>query len=264
MITGAVNSKKVLTGKINNATEYIYPTLENIEITPTKEEQIFNHPDSDGYDEVRVNGVTSAIDTNIIPENIKENVSILGVKGTFAGAKYKPRYIMFDSYKGTELQEEINNLDTSLLTELGDMFMSCSKLISLDFSNHVFGKIVSLSRTFYGCSKLTSLDLSSWDTSECDNMSNTFYGCSALTELDLSNFVSDNVYIIDTMFSGCKNLMRLDMRNFKFSTVTRYSQAFNNVPTNCLIIVKDSTEKAWLQSKFSSLTNIKTVAEIGG
>jgi len=249
-------------GKLNHAVKYIEPDLADLTVNPTTEKQTFTHEDCDGYNLVEVNPVTSNIDSNIKPENIRENVEILNVKGTYIGPKYKPRYIMFDSYTGTELQEEINNLDTSLLTELGDMFMSCSKLISLDFSNHVFGKIASLSRTFYGCSKLTSLNLSSWDTSECDNMSNTFYGCSALTELDLSNFVSDNVYIIDTMFSGCRNLMRLDMRNFKFSTVTRYSQAFNSVPTNCLIIVKDSTEKAWLQSKFSSLTNIKTVAEL--
>jgi hypothetical protein len=48
------------------------------------------------------------------------------------------------------------------------------------------------------------------------------------------------------------------------SSLTSYTNMFTGVPSNCLIIVKDSTQKTWLQSKFSNLTNIKTVAEYEG
>ena len=84
--------------------------LENLEVTPTREEQVFNHPNSGGYDEVKVkaiisenlnilptleeqefnglydnvkvNPVTNTIDKNIISENIRAGVNILGVEGT--------------------------------------------------------------------------------------------------------------------------------------------------------------------------------------
>ena len=44
---------------------------------------------SEGYDvlsQVNIEGVTSAIDANILAENIKKNIEILGVTGTFEGA----------------------------------------------------------------------------------------------------------------------------------------------------------------------------------
>lgn len=71
--------------KFNFKTKYAvikeYPDLENIEITPSKEEQTFKSKDYYGYDEVKVNGVTNEIDSNIAPENIKQGVNILGVTG---------------------------------------------------------------------------------------------------------------------------------------------------------------------------------------
>lgn len=91
-----------------------YPYLENLEITPTGGQQIFTHPDSYGYNEVKVDAinlqdksvtptqaqqiifadigysglnnvkieaVTSDIDSNIQSYNIKKDVTILGVNG---------------------------------------------------------------------------------------------------------------------------------------------------------------------------------------
>ena len=67
--------------QLKNAVIKEYPELENIEITPSKEEQTFKSQNYYGYDEVKVNPVTNSIDENIKPENIKKDVSILGVTG---------------------------------------------------------------------------------------------------------------------------------------------------------------------------------------
>lgn len=67
--------------QLKNAVIKEYPELENLEITPSKEEQIYKSKDYYGYDEVKVNKVTNSIDENIKPENIKKDVSILGVTG---------------------------------------------------------------------------------------------------------------------------------------------------------------------------------------
>ncbi len=91
-----------------------YPYLENLEITPTAGQQIFTHPDSYGYNEVKVDAInlqdksvtptqaqqiifadigysglnnvkieaaTSDIDSNIQSYNIKKDITILGVTG---------------------------------------------------------------------------------------------------------------------------------------------------------------------------------------
>ena len=110
VLTGKIISRKILKGKLNTSIKPIYPELENLKITPTMEEQIFNHKNSYGYDEViveaivgedlevsptkelqefsslyenvKVNPVTSEIDKNIIAENIRTGINILGVEGT--------------------------------------------------------------------------------------------------------------------------------------------------------------------------------------
>lgn len=56
-------------------------TLASITVTPTTEQQIITPPTDTSYNEVLVQAVSSTIDENIIPENIKPDVEILGVTG---------------------------------------------------------------------------------------------------------------------------------------------------------------------------------------
>lgn len=84
-LKGHLTTNINLEGKLNNLTVTVYPPLENLEVTPSLEEQIFTHQDSYGYDTVTVNEVTSNIDNNIIPSNIKKDVEILGVIGSYEG-----------------------------------------------------------------------------------------------------------------------------------------------------------------------------------
>lgn len=54
--------------------------------TPTTESQVIS-PDSSytGLSKVTISAVTAAIDANIVAENIKKDVTILGVTGTYEG-----------------------------------------------------------------------------------------------------------------------------------------------------------------------------------
>lgn len=59
------------------------PVLEDVEVTPTTAAQTIVHGEGyDGIGTVTVKAVTSAIDADIVPENIKKDVDILGVVGT--------------------------------------------------------------------------------------------------------------------------------------------------------------------------------------
>ena len=65
----------------------LVPTLETLAITPTTSAQtIIPATGVDGYDEVTVSAVTSSIDANILAGNIKKDVKILGVTGSYEGA----------------------------------------------------------------------------------------------------------------------------------------------------------------------------------
>lgn len=326
---------------LENVIKEVYPTLENLEITPSASEQVFNHPDSYGYDEVVVNAipteelnitpsketqsfngiynkveveaVTSEIDSNIVAENIKNDVEILGVKGTFVGGKYAPKFISFYKFSGTDLDYELQNLDTSNITSMRNSFsvVQINKplvLDSLDLSkvttmqdmfnsfmtsqlelrnlnlenltnatyflaystnikNVIFSNVKTpilndTSNMFYGCQKLENLDINCIKTDNVTNMNSMFRNCYNLENLDLSSFNTTNVTNMTGMFQDCSSLKYLDIRNFTFDKVTAYRNMFNSVPTDCEIIVKDDTQRNWLKTNFSTLTNIKTVAEL--
>lgn len=83
----ATSSDNVLLGTILYNKNYnkvvgTMPNNGNAVITPTTLEQI---KDKGYYNSLKINPVTSAIDPNIIPENIKQGVRILGVDGNLAG-----------------------------------------------------------------------------------------------------------------------------------------------------------------------------------
>ena len=272
------------------------PVLQNKSVEPSTGKQIITADSGyDGLGQVTVNEVTSKIDSNIKADNIKQGVSILGVQGTLEqGAevvkKYKPKYISFYSSPAIDLSEETRMLDTSLMTSMKNMFTS-SKATNIDVSEWDISNVTSMTSMF-SSSKFTTLDLSNWDTSNVNEMSsmfqnasnltyldlsnfntykvttgqtmsNMFKSCSNLVELNISNFTFSKSINVSAMFQYCRKLQKLDVRNCNFSIITSsYSYMLEEVPTNCLIITKDETEKAWWQQRAgSSYTNIKTLAE---
>ena len=192
---------------------------------------------------------------------------------------------------------DLSNFNTSNVTDMGNMFKQCSALTTLDLSNFNTSNVTIMTDMFHTCSALTTLDLRGWDTSNVTSMEGLFYYTSRLTtilgltsfdtsnvtsmrsmfngdrvknditSLDLSSFTaSENGVTTYTMFNNCTNLQHLDMRKFDFTRITTFTNMFGSaasrrVPANCEIIVKDNTQKQWIATNFSWLTNVKTVAE---
>lgn len=75
---------KINIGNIKLGIKKVYPELEDLEITPTIEEQNYKS-EKYGYNNVTVKAVDNTIDENIVAENIKEGITILGVEGEFSG-----------------------------------------------------------------------------------------------------------------------------------------------------------------------------------
>lgn len=347
------------------------PVLQSKIVEPNIGKQVVTADSGyDGLGQVTVNEVTSSIDSNIKANNIKQGVSILGVVGNLESGvevvkKYAPKFISFYGYSGSDLLEETKMLDTSKMTtfyqmfsgntylttidtsewdtsniitmnymfsscsrleninvsnwdvgnvttmqsafsncsylrnldvsnwnvskvtNMQDMFQSCntvyaldvskwntssltnarglfkycSNITTLDFSNWNTSKVTNMQEMFQQCYGLTTLDLRSFDTTNVTNMYAMFQDCRKLKTLDISTWNTDKVTSINSMFRECKVLEKVDMRTFTFTKVTSTSNAFLNVPANCLFIVKGDTEKAKILSIRSDLTNVKTLAE---
>lgn len=112
--------------------------------------------------------------------------------------------------------EGIENLNTSNVTNMNEMFGQCSNLETLDLSHFNTENVKNMSNMFNGCTKLHKLNISSFNTENVTNMYGMFYGCSSLDSLDLSHFNTRYVRNdqMNYMFNGCSSLSSLDVSNF--------------------------------------------------
>ena len=112
--------------------------------------------------------------------------------------------------------EGIENLNTSNVKYMNEMFGQCSNLETLDLSHFNTEKVGNMSNMFNGCTKLHDLNISSFNTEKVTNMYEMFYGCSSLETLDLSHFNTRNVRKdgMNYMFNGCSSLSYLNVSNF--------------------------------------------------
>lgn len=173
---------------------------------------------------------------------------------TFTSCQY-----LFSGFLGDEI--ELINVNTSSVTNANSMFRQCS-LTSLNLNGLDMSNVTTMTYFCYSNKSLLNIYVNNLNVSKVTNVSYAFNYCSKLQELDLSNwdFAPTNVsYFVN----NCSMLKKLDIRKMDFSNVTaQYTNAFTNIPNDCLIIVKDDTQKTWITEKFTNLTNVKTVAEL--
>ena len=122
----------------------------------------------------------------------------------------------------------LENLDTSQVTDMSEMFYNCMGLTSLNLSNWDTSQVTDMSLMFYNCVGLTSLDLSNWNTSQVTNMDSMFRDSFRLISLNLSNWDTSQVTNMYKMFSNCNYLTSLNLSHWDTSKVTNISEMFRN------------------------------------
>ncbi len=150
-------------------------------------------------------------------------------------------YPSADNYFSKFIVNGIENLDTSLVTNMSEMFVDAGN-VSLDVSHFDTSKVTDMNHMFSGMSNLTSLDLSSFDTRNVTNMGNMFRDTKSMTNLDLSTFDTSKVTDMGYMFYHMNNLTNLDLSSFDTSLVTDMSSMFyedSKVVTTLTIRNKD-------------------------
>ena len=116
-----IEERQNIKGIVNVATIEITPATQEKSVTPSKEIQEVK-PDRGyvGLSKVIVDKVTSEVDSNILPSNIKEGVSILGVDGNVVELKGETKEVTPTKNEQTILPSEGKNALTSVIVNAVD------------------------------------------------------------------------------------------------------------------------------------------------
>ena len=112
--------------------------------------------------------------------------------------------LWFDGFEKLTTINNIENLNTDQVTNMGGMFSGCKVLTSLDVSGFKTGKVTYMDYMFDRCEILPTLDVSGFDTKAVTNMSFMFHNCEALTTIYCNDTWTCEMSI--SMFENCTQL----------------------------------------------------------
>ena len=122
---------------------------------------------------------------------------------------------LFENFSNVTEFVGLSNLDTSQVTNMHEMFVSCGAK-ELDLSGWDTSQVTDMGSMFLQCRNLEKVNVKGWDTTKVNDMSSMFFGCPKLHKLDLSNFKTPNLKTGEMMF-GEDSIYDLDIRNLESS-----------------------------------------------
>ena len=228
------------------------PNLQNKTVTPTISQLVISADQNyDGLDEVIVNAVTSAIDQNIQPGNIKQGISILGTVGTYTGggSNYEQKSVTpdfssgdvtvtpdsgYDALASVVIQKdsdltpqnvksgvEINGIVgtyTGAGVILNEHPTSLAYAGSGDTNNNSHSDILPADSSWTTAVDLTNLNAS-------NGFRYVFYNNTTISSLDLRNWNFENITDVRYSFNGCSNLVTIQ-GTLRLDKCTTYTNMF--------------------------------------
>lgn len=259
----------------------IYPPIENLEVTPNKEQQVFNHENSYGYDEVIVNSIPEeyiipdgTLDVNAngdvdvtmfrmarvgvyTPPNLQDKEITINENGTHnivADEEYDGLNQVSVTVNAIEdLTEELNTYDTEL-TEQETKMADVIELLQTKATPSV-EKYAPRYLRFSGYTGTElNYELANLDTSNITTFSNMFSNCANLTSFILEDLNTSNVTNIDYLFQSCSLLTSVVLRNLDISNITSMVYMFSGCKVlNSVVFDNIDTSKITeMRNMFSS------------
>lgn len=158
----------------------------------------------------KIKSILTEKNTKIIPGNIKKDVNILGVTGTYEGGGQVvlPDGIKFGTYASTNSDMSwLSDVDTSNITDMARMFYSYTDLSTIASFNT--SNVTDMDNAFYGCTSLVTAP--QMDTSKVTMIRSLFYGCTSLVNVPTYNIESATNF--GNMFTNCSNLSNESLNN---------------------------------------------------
>ncbi len=159
---------------------------------------------------------------------------------------------------------DLSDFDTSETTTMKSMFYACNSLQEINLNGINTSKVKNMKYMFGNCYAISQLNLSMLDTSQVTDMSNMFYECLGIEKIDMSKCITTNLTNTKMMFyifadeGGFRGkINEIDISSMDFSKVTQYDNMFGDIPSNCLIYVKDQTSKNFILNIRNDFTNIQ-------
>ena len=121
---------------------------------------------------------------------------------------------------------DVDSFDTHNVTDMGNMFQFDSELKDINCENWITDNVIDMRMMFSGCKGLTKLDINNWSTSNVTDMSFMFENCNNLVSLEVDRWKTSKVTDMSWMFASCKSLAKLDINNWDTSCVVNMSVMF--------------------------------------
>ena len=160
------------------------------------------------------------------------------------------------------LQElDISTFNTSNVTDMSRMFLQCGDGLELDLRHFVTSKVTDMSEMFLEAGGITLLDVSSFDTSNVTDMHDMFNGQYGITALDVSGFVTSKVTDMSGMFFLCQNVPVIDVSGFDTANVTNMASMFDACQSLKSIDLRsfDMSKVTSVYSMFSSCSELTEI-----
>ena len=252
-IKGKINTPQNLKGKTNASIIREYPELENIEITPTVEDQTYT-PTKYGFEEVKVKGVQAYIDEDIKPEYIKDGVDILGVIGNVVELQGEEKTISPSTTQQIIVPSDGKNGMTRLTVEAVDSSIDENiKPENIKEGTNILGidgqyrgidtsnatatpNDILKDKTAYSQNEKITGIIEKYDGSyegnaiedglKITDASYLFYNSARLDYLEELLKLCDKVTSMERMFYFCTSLESLSLKNFDTSNVKNMDYLF--------------------------------------
>ena len=134
---------------------------------------------------------------------------------------------LFHSYADLD-SVDLNNVNTSEMTNAEYMFGYCSKLTSLDLTKWDTGKVTNMGGMFLECQNLTTVNLSGWNNTNLTTIWNMFGYCPNLKSVNLSGWRTDSLTDMSYMFQVCKKLETVNLSGWNNNKLNDMSYVFQH------------------------------------
>lgn len=259
-LTGNLNVKQSLSGKLGNAIICVDPITQEKEITPTRTvQEIIPDIGYTGLSKVTVKGYTPNVATKTITKNGTYKASDDDLDGysevevETSGVDINDCWVTTGAnYQNINYYiKKIPTIDTSNLTNMPGIFDGCYNLMELPAINT--SKVTNMSYMLRHCRKLTTIP--QLNTSNVTNMNSMFYDCSLLItipQLDLSKVIS-----VSQMFYSCSALTTLGgFQNLGMAYMTNQSANYSSYKLDLSVCTKLTHDS--LMNVINGLYDIKT------
>lgn len=207
----------------------------------------------------KIKNILTEKNTKILPENIKKNVTVLGITGVYEGepseynVKMNPVFTRTSTIQNSII--EIQEVDFSNVTNANLKLGSMPSLVSVSLKNT--NRVTDFTYLFRDDAALKNINL--FDTSNATNFGAMFSGCSSIEEVPLFN--TNKAQTFATMFLNCTSLKTVPA--FDGSSLLNVTQMFEGCTALTSVPLFDTSHVVGsnCQAMFKNCTSLQTVPQ---